>query len=151
MSGLDTSRSSATLPFEHFYREVRIIGSGRHRIERLVVGQEIGACWGRFVGASRDGKPLDERFADVYELARRAGRAPHGYFFRSAIWHGSGVLPRAAWRELRGRALRVGSRKDAEQRLADRLDLPVDAILVESGELARHAHHAAGIDDEVGA
>lgn len=70
---------------EHFYREVRIIGSGQHRIERLVIGRETAACWGRFVGASRDGKPLDERFADVYEL--RGGRVARrtSYFFRSAI------------------------------------------------------------------
>jgi ketosteroid isomerase-like protein len=70
---------------EHFYREVRIIVSGQHRIERLVVGRETAACWGRFVGASRDGKPLDERFADVYEL--RGGRVARrtSYFFRPAI------------------------------------------------------------------
>jgi ketosteroid isomerase-like protein len=70
---------------DHFYREVRVIGCGHHRVERMVEGRETAACWGRFVGASRDGKPLDERFADVYEL--RNGRIARrtSYFFRPAI------------------------------------------------------------------
>jgi len=70
---------------DHFYRDVRIIVAGQHRIERMVGGRETAACWGRFVGASRDGKPLDERFADVYEL--RNGRVARrtSYFFRPAI------------------------------------------------------------------
>jgi len=70
---------------DHFYREVRIIVAGQHRIERMVGGPETAACWGRFVGASRDGKSLDERFADVYEL--RDGRVARrtSYFYRPAI------------------------------------------------------------------
>jgi uncharacterized protein len=70
---------------DHFYRKVRIIGSGQHRVERMVAGRETAACWGRFVGASREGKPLDERFADVYEL--HGGRVARrtSYFYRSAI------------------------------------------------------------------
>jgi ketosteroid isomerase-like protein len=70
---------------DHFYRRVRIIGAGRHRVERLVEGRESAACWGRFVGTSRDGRALDERFSDVYEL--RDGRIVRrtSYFFRPAI------------------------------------------------------------------
>jgi ketosteroid isomerase-like protein len=70
---------------DHFYRDVRIIVAGQHRIERMMGGRETAACWGRFVGAGKDGKPLDERFADVYEL--RDGRVARrtSYFFRPAI------------------------------------------------------------------
>jgi ketosteroid isomerase-like protein len=70
---------------EHFYREVRVIVSGQHRIERMVAGRGTAACWGRFVGANRAGAPLDERFADVYEL--RDGRVARrtSYFYRPAI------------------------------------------------------------------
>ena len=35
----------------HFYREVRVIGSGGHQLAAVVVDGDHGACWGRFVGA----------------------------------------------------------------------------------------------------
>lgn len=70
---------------EHFYRHVRVIGHGEHEIQRVVAEAGAAACWGRFRGVSRTGEPLDERFADVYEL--RAGRVARRttHFFRRAI------------------------------------------------------------------
>jgi len=49
----------------HFYREIRVI-QGEHRIEAIVVDGSHGATWGRFVGAKRDGSPVDVQYADCY-------------------------------------------------------------------------------------
>jgi len=70
---------------EHFYRNVRIIDSGCHDLWHVVGDPVAAACWGRFTGRSRQGDPLDERFADVYELrdGKIALRATH--FYRAAI------------------------------------------------------------------
>ena len=69
-----------------FYRHERVIASGAHELERVVLDGECGACWGRLVGRHRDGSPLDERFADVYTLDDRGRiKARRSYFFRPAI------------------------------------------------------------------
>lgn len=68
-----------------FYREERVIASGEHRLERVVIDGESGACWGRFVGLHRDGSAIDERFADVYTLENGRIRTRRSYFFRPAI------------------------------------------------------------------
>jgi ketosteroid isomerase-like protein len=68
-----------------FYCEVRIIVSGSHELQRIVADPAAASCWGRFRGEARDGRKLDERFADVYTLrdGRVATRITH--FFRAAI------------------------------------------------------------------
>ena len=68
-----------------FYCKTRIIGKGLHRIEHIVAGPADAACWGHFSGIARDGRALEERFADVYTLrdGRIAFRRTH--FFRPAI------------------------------------------------------------------
>lgn len=48
-----------------FYREIRAI-QGEHRIEAIVVDDEHGASWGRFVGSKQDGTPIDIQYADCY-------------------------------------------------------------------------------------
>lgn len=68
-----------------FYREERVIASGEHRLERVVIDGASGACWGRFVGRHRDGSAIDERFADVYILENGRIRVRRSYFFRPAI------------------------------------------------------------------
>jgi uncharacterized protein len=70
---------------DEFYQVTRMIGSGQHWIEHIVSGPDAAACWGVFVGTSRDGKPLKERFADVYEI--RSGLVIHRvtHFFRPSI------------------------------------------------------------------
>lgn len=50
-----------------FYRETRTI-RGEHRFECFVVDGDAGACWGRFVGRTGDGAPLDVQFADCYRF-----------------------------------------------------------------------------------
>lgn len=69
----------------HFYREVRVILSGRHELENVVVDDGCGACWGRFVGTHRNGSGLCERFADVYTFERGKIKTRKSYFFRPAI------------------------------------------------------------------
>jgi uncharacterized protein len=68
-----------------FYRNERIIGSGRHFVVHIVSDLGAAACWGRFVGASRTGQPLDEEFADAYMV--QGGKIVHRktYFHRPAI------------------------------------------------------------------
>jgi ketosteroid isomerase-like protein len=68
-----------------FYREERIIASGRHLVVHIVSDLGAAACWGRFIGASRTGQPLDEEFADAYTV--RGGKIAHRktYFHRPAI------------------------------------------------------------------
>ena len=70
---------------ENFYRHERIIARGAHDLQGIIAEPRAAACWGRFQGLSRRGEPLDERFADVYELrdGRVARRTTH--FFRPAI------------------------------------------------------------------
>ncbi|HYH79206.1 MAG TPA: nuclear transport factor 2 family protein [Longimicrobium sp.] len=70
---------------DHFYREERVIASGRHHLDGVVVGDTQAACWGRFVGVHRDGSAIDEGFADTYEL--EGGRIRHrkSFFFRPAV------------------------------------------------------------------
>jgi ketosteroid isomerase-like protein len=68
-----------------FYERERIIATGRHSVTRVVSDLGAAACWGRFVGTGRDGRPLDEEFADTYAV--RDGRIAHRktYFYRPAI------------------------------------------------------------------
>jgi len=70
---------------DRFYRHERVIASGEHRLEAVLVDGENAACRGRFVGVHRDGSPIDESFADFYRLAD--GRITHrrSFFFRPAV------------------------------------------------------------------
>ncbi|MFI6688492.1 nuclear transport factor 2 family protein [Streptomyces sp. NPDC050485] len=68
-----------------FYRHTRIISTGRHQVDRVVSDLGSAACWGRFTGRDRLGRPLEEGFADTYLV--RDGKIVHRttYFFRAAI------------------------------------------------------------------
>ncbi|MDB9373595.1 hypothetical protein [Nodularia sphaerocarpa] len=48
----------------------RVIASGKHHIEHITIDGSYGACWGRFMGVSRDGCQIDELFSDVYSFER---------------------------------------------------------------------------------
>src|SRR5438105_638319 len=50
----------------HFYKDVRVIGSGKHIIEKIVADGDYAACWGQFMGVKKTGESISERFADVY-------------------------------------------------------------------------------------
>jgi ketosteroid isomerase-like protein len=69
----------------HFYRNVRVIESGTHSLERLVLDDTCAACWGRFVGHHKNGSAIDERFADVYTFRDGKIATRRSYFFRPAV------------------------------------------------------------------
>jgi ketosteroid isomerase-like protein len=68
-----------------FYRRERIIATGKHHLERIVVDGQNGACWGRFIGVLKNGKNVDESFADVYTCEGGTVKFRRSYFFRPAI------------------------------------------------------------------
>jgi ketosteroid isomerase-like protein len=43
----------------HFYKEERVILKGEHRVEHVVADDTCGAAWGRYVGESHAGEPID--------------------------------------------------------------------------------------------
>jgi ketosteroid isomerase-like protein len=69
----------------HFYCAVRIIESGTHVIEGVVCSGLEAASWGEFVGVSRHGEPLQERFADVYRFSGDKIIRRRSHFFRPAV------------------------------------------------------------------
>jgi ketosteroid isomerase-like protein len=70
---------------DQFYRKERNIASGRHQVEHVVSDLGTVTCWGRFVGTSRTGQPLDEEFVDVYRVREGKIIFRKTYFFRPAI------------------------------------------------------------------
>lgn len=70
---------------DNFYREERVIAAGAHHIEAVVIDGNHAACWGRFVGAHKDGSSIDEAFADVYTLVDNRIRHRKSFFFRPAV------------------------------------------------------------------
>jgi ketosteroid isomerase-like protein len=68
-----------------FYREVRVIASGEHQLERVLTEPDAGACWGRFVGLHKNGSAIDERFADAYLLQDGRIRMRRSFFYRPAV------------------------------------------------------------------
>jgi aspartate-semialdehyde dehydrogenase len=68
-----------------FYREERAIASGKHHLENVVLNEDSGACWGRFVGVHKNNSAIDERFADVYRFKDGKIKNRQSYFFRPAV------------------------------------------------------------------
>ena len=68
-----------------FYREERVIASGKHRLENIVLGENSAACSGRFTGLHKNGSAIDERFADVYRIRNGKIWNRQSYFFRPAV------------------------------------------------------------------
>jgi ketosteroid isomerase-like protein len=70
---------------DRFYREERVIASGTHHVEAVVEADGHAACWGTFIGVHRNGSPIEEDFADVYELEGGRIRRRKSFFFRPAV------------------------------------------------------------------
>jgi ketosteroid isomerase-like protein len=68
-----------------FYQQERVIASGQHHIEQVVVDGSYGACWGRFKGVKKDGSGVDELFADVYTFDDGKIRVRRSHFYRPAV------------------------------------------------------------------
>lgn len=68
-----------------FYRQERILASGRHNLEGVVVDGDRGACWGRFEGQKKDGGDVVVDFADVYLFANNKIVFRKSHFFVSSV------------------------------------------------------------------
>jgi ketosteroid isomerase-like protein len=68
-----------------FYREERIICSGAHELQSIVVDGDTAACSGRFRGLLKDGRAADVRFADLYEFEQGVIKKRTSYFFSPSV------------------------------------------------------------------
>lgn len=70
---------------EAFYRGTRVIVSGRHALDRVIVEDGAVAVEGSFAGELRDGSSASVRFADFFVL--NGGKFAHRrtYFFAAAV------------------------------------------------------------------
>lgn len=68
-----------------FYQTERIIASGKHHLEHITIEENYGACWGQFIGISKDGFQIDELFADVYSFDNGKIKTRKTHFFRPAV------------------------------------------------------------------
>lgn len=68
-----------------FYAQDRVIASGQHHIDQVVVEGDWACAWGSFSGRSRSGAELREKWCDVYRFlgAEICHRRTH--FFRAAV------------------------------------------------------------------
>jgi ketosteroid isomerase-like protein len=70
---------------KQFYREERVIASGRHYIDVIIADEHRGACCGRFTGTHKNQSAIDERFADMYSFEDGKIKTRTSYFFRPAV------------------------------------------------------------------
>lgn len=68
-----------------FYREERVIASGDHLLTAVVIDETHGACWGRFLGAHRNGSDIDVEFADTYEIEDGRILRRKSFFYKPAV------------------------------------------------------------------
>ena len=68
-----------------FYREERLVASGSHRVDGVLVDGDQASSWGRMRGTMRDGSAADVQFAEVYGFADGRIRTRRSYFFRPAV------------------------------------------------------------------
>ena len=68
-----------------FYREERLVASGSHRVDGVLVDGDQASSWGRMRGTMRDGSAADVQFAEVYAFADGRIRTRRSYFFRPAV------------------------------------------------------------------
>jgi len=68
-----------------FYRDTRVITTGRHHVVRVLADDVEGFCWGDFAGVTRTGDPVEVLFADWYGF--RGGRIcqRRTFFYERAI------------------------------------------------------------------
>jgi ketosteroid isomerase-like protein len=59
---------TGTAALEDFYRNQRIIKSGRHTVTALIRCGDDVAVQGRFTGVLHDGSPAEVEFADFYRM-----------------------------------------------------------------------------------
>src|SRR5579875_2733895 len=64
-----------------FYSQERVLATGGHSIERIIIDGDHAVVTGRYVGTTRDGDPVDELWADVYTFQEGKIRTRRTYFF----------------------------------------------------------------------
>lgn len=69
----------------YFYQYERVIVSGTHHLEHIVIDTNHGACWGQFIGLHKNGSQINEHFADVYSFENGKFKTRRSYFFRPAV------------------------------------------------------------------
>lgn len=70
---------------EAFYRGTRVISSGRHLLDRVIVEDGAVAVEGSFAGELRDGSSASVRFADFFVLNNGKFAHRNTYFFAAAV------------------------------------------------------------------
>ena len=70
---------------KQYYRQERVIASGTHFLDGVVINDDRGACWGRFIGTHKNGSEIDEQFADAYTFVNGKIMRRKSYFFRPAV------------------------------------------------------------------
>ncbi|MEU5092708.1 nuclear transport factor 2 family protein [Streptomyces sp. NPDC021356] len=76
---------SGRAELERFYREDRVIESGRHNLSKIVAqGREV-AVHGTFEGVLRDGTKTSVRFADFFSLTQAGTFALRETFFYAPL------------------------------------------------------------------
>jgi ketosteroid isomerase-like protein len=68
-----------------FFTVERVIASGRHDIEGILVDNDQVSAWGMFTGLSRTGAELSEGWCDVYRFQSDRIWRRRTYFFRPAV------------------------------------------------------------------
>lgn len=67
----------------HFYLHDRPLARTAHRLDRVVMQDDAGACWGQVEGELVGGAPFYRRFAEVYLLADGRITFRRTHFFES--------------------------------------------------------------------
>lgn len=68
-----------------FYTDERVIASGTHHVEQVVVSGGAGASWGSVDCVLKDGSQATERFADAYLFSDGKISLRRSHFFRPAV------------------------------------------------------------------
>ncbi|AXE81846.1 nuclear transport factor 2 family protein [Streptomyces atratus] len=71
---------------ERFYRQDRVIESGKHSLRGVVTNKELIAVHGDFEGRLKNGKDVCVRFADFFQVAQEGlFRRRDTYFFSPQV------------------------------------------------------------------
>ena len=70
----------------YFYQHERVLRSGKHSLDHILVDNDRGSCWGWFVGHKKDGTPVEISFADAYDFDEPGRiRLRRSFFFQPAV------------------------------------------------------------------
>lgn len=73
--------------FLNFYRHIRIIDSGIHVLDKILVAGDTAMSNGHFIGKKKDGTPVEVGFSELY----RFNEAPENIVFRRTYFYSKAV------------------------------------------------------------